>query len=104
MSKHTPGPWVAATKPEQNHRVFFIYRDDGSGFIPALEIATVYSGGNPNAREDARLIAAAPALLGALYRIAGMRDRNGNEIEMHVKELRAIAHAAIAKAEGTTSS
>ena len=53
----TAGPWLAATKPEQDHRVFFIFPDDGSNWIPALELATVYSGGNPLAKEDATLIA-----------------------------------------------
>lgn len=40
------------------------------------------------------------ALVAALERIADMRDRDGNAIEMHRDELRGIARAALAAAKG----
>lgn len=59
----TPGKWLCATKPETSHRVYYIYPDDGSNWIPALETATLYEPGNPCAKGDAKLIASAPTEL-----------------------------------------
>lgn len=97
MSKHTPGPWIATTKPEQDNRVFFIHHDDGSGYISPLVIATIYSGGNENAVHDARLIAAVPELLEALKKLADAVD-SGDVGGQSIGALN--AYRVIAKATG----
>ena len=61
MAEHTPGPWEA-------------HDDDGTGTLPCVLSDKVNAGGNfyvaqCNNFEDARLIAAAPALFAALERI-----------------------------------
>jgi hypothetical protein len=91
-AKHTPGPWktgndfVSADRDGRAERLFFIaplIRRDSDAWVEE--------------RANARLIAAAPDLYEALARIADMRDRDGNAIEMHRDELRGIARAALAK-------
>lgn len=52
--KKTPGKLLCATKPEHTAEIYFIYPDDGSSYIPALEIATFYKSGNDHAEQDAR--------------------------------------------------
>lgn len=89
-TKHTPGPWSRKSIPGH---LFEIHTADNS---PVFRIR----GGMMPTLHDAALIAAAPDLLHALLRIADMRDRDGNAIEMHRDELRGIARAAIAKATG----
>lgn len=61
MTTHTPGPWTA-------------HDDDGTGTMPCVLSGSVNRGGNfyvaqCNNYADARLIAAAPDLLGALQAI-----------------------------------
>ena len=77
--KHTPGPWEVC-----------VYDKETTIESQYQTIATDVS------NCDADLIASAPDLLVALERIADMRDRDGNAIEMHRDELRGIARAAIA--------
>lgn len=89
--KHTPGPWRRKSIPGH---LFEIHDADEN---PIFRIR----GGMMPTLSDAVLIAAAPELLHALQRIADMRDRDGNAIEMHRDELRAIARTAIAKATGS---
>ncbi|MGZ3694120.1 MAG: hypothetical protein ACXWQO_07960 [Bdellovibrionota bacterium] len=81
MSKHTPGPW----------QVPFYDRVDGGG-----EQIAILNKGNPNCVADARLIAAAPAMLEYLktcLAISGGRTSFGKYLPKGIEEL-------IAKAEG----
>lgn len=73
-TKHTPGPWTlyryAATQDTHHHAVFASARDDGR----RVTIATVYPVGDDGqtggeSYHNARLIAAAPAMLKALETI-----------------------------------
>jgi len=75
MSAHTPGPW----KFVQGCHVYASDRIVSDGFD------------NPNSFYDCRLIAAAPDLLAALYKI----DANAAE---SVEWIRRVAREAIAKA------
>lgn len=95
-TKHTPGPW------------FVVSRDDGAGHdyhigSPMARIASIAERqfGEPpylaNYRQaNARLIAAAPELLGALKAMVNGQNENGIiPAEFYFK-----ANKAIAKAEG----
>jgi len=85
----TPGPWRVAG-------LLIKAVDHGKWFgIAKAGSAKLTIEGN---MANAQLIAAAPDMLHALERIAGMLDRDGNAIEMHRDELRGIARSAIAKA------
>lgn len=88
---HTPGPWVR--EPE--------YEGDPATFVHAKgrAIADCHNGYGEEDEDNARLIAAAPELLAALKALANLDKRCG----WHSAALDQ-ANAAIAKAEGATSS
>lgn len=102
MGKHTPGPWKVEWDP-----------DGGSALEPAVMhdgyyVATCHemSGdakGSVEALENARLIAAAPDLLGALRSallvLNGLTSEHQRSLPVIRDELERMA-AAIAKAEG----
>lgn len=48
---------------------------------------------------DAAAISVVVDLLNALERIRDMKDRDGNYVEMHPEEMRAIARTVLAKVE-----
>ena len=81
-SKHTPGPWSVERDPNAGILKFGVYAGD----YPVVSHFTAIE-----KEADARLIAAAPALLDALWKIAGETYDDSSE---------KIARAAIAKAEG----
>ncbi len=86
---HVPGPWRVdglGIKWVSHGKWRILAKAGGIGLTIDANMA------------NARLIAAAPDMLEALRRIADMKDRDGNAIEMHRDELRAIARSAIAKA------
>lgn len=85
-TQFTPGPWTRKSIPGH---LFEISGSSG----PVFRIR----GGMMPSLEDARLLEQAPAMFAALERIADMLDREGNPIEMHIKELQGIARAALAK-------
>ncbi len=78
-SKYTPGPWTA----------------EGSE-----QTTSTWVNGPDRKRVCSIRPCDAPDLLAALNRIADMKTVDGNAIEMHREELRAIARIAIAKAKG----
>lgn len=99
MSQHTPGPWTVS---EQETGRIYIASDDN------LALAGMFFTAHPeSAREDARLMAAAPDLLAALEGltaiVAEYRERvikgeiTGRLLEHDYAEL-AAARAAIRKA------
>jgi hypothetical protein len=94
MSKHTPGPWLTTESTEHWGRVNVTVQ----AAFTANEIATAWQGTTDVNRANARLIAAAPELLGALKWLAACVKTPGP----HMDAFAALekAHAAIAKATG----
>ena len=88
-TKHTPGAWLI-TEPENR---YLHISSSPSGFG---DIATVWRG---NVWANARLITSAPDMLAALKAIID-RSENGELGTSKVVDMRNIARAAIAKAEG----
>ena len=102
MSQHTPGPWTI--EPEH------IDDEDGSYHEPVIMandgmlIVAVIRVGTGQDEANARLIAAAPDLLTALVEIAKGEGRFSCDPLEHasntIDDMKALALAAIAKAEG----
>ena len=88
ITQHTPGPWRDGQ--DGNCRV---YGPDGQGEDSGL-IAVVYKG-----RANARLIAAAPDLLDALFRTLNYIENTETELGI-LLGCGDAARAAIAKATG----
>ncbi len=93
MSKHTPGPWKALqTRDKSGWTIASV--DNGELCDPV-----VWEQGGIDHEPNARLIAAAPALLGALEQaayLAARRERPSSETYATIIE---IARAAIALAK-----
>jgi hypothetical protein len=94
---HTPGPWaVVRSNSAEGADVWWIVGNIGS-HNSEKDIGSVQGGCSPTHEADAALIAAAPDLLDALYRIKteaeldGMADRAGWDAWIR------LANAAIAK-------
>lgn len=89
--EHTPGPWLAGRPAQSESREMRITDRDG------FAIAEVFAmGPDGSAKGNATLIAAAPEMLQALRVIMPLLS--------HINDLsrrKALALAAIAKAEGT---
>ena len=102
MTKHTPGPWRVGVTEDSDCRIY-------ADAYPDHAIARTYGQDlngigicqltGPKNKADARLIAAAPELLSALWAMAtsfhavrGMED--------HMKQAAEMARAAIEKATG----
>jgi len=114
-NKHTPGPWVIL--PEEVNRNYIRVRGTQLGMrYKVANVPTPVQGLEREAgetRANARLIAAAPALLKALERIARPHDcgckpctstcRNQIALEIAVEEMQELARAAIAKATGSAA-
>lgn len=79
MNKHTPGPWNVAC-------------ESGEWFATLQDYSPI-----PCTIENARLIAAAPDLLEALKRLAGMAETFSGELHKDHPDV-VDARAAIAKA------
>lgn len=107
MIKHTPGPWIAAGK--------HITQDDGG----VVAYTTAYAKPTPRQVADARLIAAAPELLGELRKArefihmdrVSLADAHNGPDGLDEDSAAAVAEydealaridAAIAKASGTS--
>jgi len=85
-SKHTPGPWMAASRPSSI--VGWPVVAPGDGGRSVCNITT----GHDQSEANAHLISAAPDLLAALKAVIAIADRATVEFDR--------ARAAIAKAEG----
>jgi hypothetical protein len=94
MSTHTPGPWEI---PDQNAisgiSVKTARRISGRSGKPVCRVPL-----GPTDNDTARLIAAAPDLLAALQEIKKQTDESRDFRSAAM--CAAIAHAALAKAEG----
>jgi hypothetical protein len=100
MSAHTPGPW----KVDQQRRAHGYNVAVFSGDIAVADVPGIGKdpANDPEADANARLIAAAPELLGALDDLAWIVEAGRVEpvARAEVDERLERARAAIAKAEG----
>lgn len=94
-NKHTPGPWqVEFAHTQQSSGIVYWQVHDGSDAIACNQFCAA-----GNAEANARLIAAAPDLLGALKEILESPESQENSYDCF-QGLKDLARAAIAKAEG----
>lgn len=96
-NQHTPGPWTVRRMFQ--HETFQDFRIEGKD----RERVLVLRGGMAPCEADARLIAAAPDLLAAVYDLLEMRDAHlNNRVVPGKPELEVVAQsrAAYAKARG----
>lgn len=93
MSAHTPGPWIVARGSTGRHKAPTIeVRAAGAPHEASQGIATVV--GITAGPANAKLIAAAPAMLATLRRIHSSLDRYEDaELRGYIKEAAAIAIA-----------
>lgn len=97
QDKHTAGPWAwdsGVIPPDGPGRYADIYRDGGDLIIASFNDQI------PEGRANARLIAAAPDLLGALKALLADSYPVGTEENGDIREQ---ALVAIAKAEGRSN-
>jgi hypothetical protein len=87
MSTHTPGPWYEMTRGRNEYQSAICQEATGN------TVALTYTSNDA----DARLIAAAPALLEALKDLLMYVDQSSLEGGYHTRN----ARQAIAQAEGT---
>ena len=89
---HTPGPWVALHEPTLSRwRI-------GAGFAAADSVAVIYATKVDSVtKANARLVAAAPALLAALRGILAKHDDRDGASDLWPREA-AMAREAIAAA------
>ena len=100
MSKHTPGPWAYSTSPEGWSYTINIYQAENAAHTPDysdVAFRTCTGGRKAIQEANARLIAAAPDLLEALW--VCMEHNRLHHGDSHNTVIQ--ARAAIAKAEGT---
>lgn len=86
--KHTPGKWT--TKIRQPGTMLTVENETGEYVCSLL-------GGDEHKQENARLIAAAPAMLEALRAVAALANGQGRA---NLMEVAGQAHQIIAQAEG----
>ena len=91
MSGHTPGSWTFSRTP-----TYWKLCHPSLSTMKGPKVLAMVLHTNPNAEHDARLIAAAPDLLGALVSL----ERLAGQPLMHAEQVRIDARAAIAKATG----
>jgi hypothetical protein len=97
MSGHTPGPWQVVVEDQTGiGRSHAVYICDASGW-PEGQLARVNVQDGLGEREaNARLIAAAPDLYGALLNLLSVQDGDAE----HRENAEAWAIRALAKARG----
>ena len=96
QAKHTPGPWVEQPEPDGAFTIW-------AGERQLSEIQPDDMGDALPAEANARLIAAAPELLDALWQIVTDAEIDCDTVEIALgalSDIRATARAAIAKAKG----
>ena len=101
MSKHTPGPWTVEPPSGRQPRTTIWKWHPKRAFGENVWVATIYGGevSDDESEANARLIAAAPALLDAARRVvSGVPHPDGGRVILEADVL-ALA-AVIAKAEG----
>lgn len=97
-AKHTPGPWkIEPSIPEEGVKCIWIKGANTESYRP--EIGAVFAPQHEKAFSDARLIAAAPELLGALESMLEHAEFSTQQ----GREAFAKARAAITKATAPQS-
>ena len=109
-AQHTPGPWAFSKHSDGLCNVTFdIYQEDGAPYTPNLsdvaycQVFHTYAAELEEVQEaNARLMAAAPALLAAAKLFVDFHDNNS--LDFHKVYAKAISAAkqAIAQATGKT--
>ena len=99
MSNHTPGPWRRNVEGRNEDAWRVVSESKATGYIAFIPPQ------HENAEANSRLIAAAPSLLEALKNTldALYNETHGEDDTSYVREVKADARAAIAKAEGSSS-
>ncbi len=89
MAKHTPGPWIYGTGPDWKGAYWIAHSQAGN----AHAVLTADSNDPESHEANARLIAAAPALLAALEDIYNEAEYSplGWQVRVHALAGRAIA-------------
>jgi hypothetical protein len=98
-SEPTPGPWRVHETPTGINVAHDVPYSHGGRMVCRMTISPLSTHANTG-RANARLIAAAPALLEALKRIAAITNKSGGGDWDEIEEAREIARAAINLAEG----
>jgi len=101
MSKHTPGPWIAAAYGDYGDydgKCRVILGEGGD-----IRTAVVLGFNNPENAANARLIAAAPDLLEALSSLASQHSESDLRADPDLHAAVKRARAAIAKATGSAA-
>lgn len=96
--KHTPGPWRYENKIDKRADGYVRCEQTLPGAEFGVAVARV-TGEGPEARANARLIAAAPEMLEALNLLVGELETSRPN-EWRLMEFKRAAELAIAKAEG----
>jgi len=99
MTSFTPGPWIAAASPSSVVGWPVVARPMGRSICNVSWLPGLPDDATAECAANARLIAAAPALLEALQRLAGMLSGDGMSAQDRCDAYE-IADAAIAKATG----
>ena len=98
--KHTPGPWKYERSPHHT-AVWLIDYATKKNIGETHHYAAM--GEVRSYEADARLIAAAPELLDAVFMLLGCTDLNTDDLDETSIEAIEMARQAIAKAEGRES-
>ncbi len=100
-AQHTPGPWeVYKRRDAMGQLTGRLPEITGKGGLPIIADIRWNSHNEEHGMANARLIAAAPALLEALERITNAPDLNLDELEPETLNALEQARAAIAQAKG----
>jgi hypothetical protein len=97
-TQHTPGPWYVVTDQETQYKWLV---GDKNTWLPRIACIPPYT--DPSVSANARLIAAAPELLDALWDIVEAEEHDGDASVCDFATLQSIARAAIIKATGGQS-
>jgi hypothetical protein len=92
-AKHTPGPWFYRKGDEWSHSVVTHHGELPDGSINCWTVASINKRREPEHEANARLIAAAPELLGALQAMYAMDWRAGPSGDEYERARTAIATA-----------
>jgi hypothetical protein len=102
--KHTPGPWMAAARPSSVVGLPVVATANGRSIasVTFFSLGPDFANHDRESAANARLIAAAPALLEALKAVLTYgRDVFFWDLEAEADEMLADADAAIALATGS---
>ena len=97
-TQHTPGPWSVDSDRAHNNLVVTC-DDTGNAVAEVLS----EQGDDPEAKANARLIAAAPTMFDLLTAADRLEELTGENLAVYARTFAALARAAIRKATGNPS-